>query len=712
MEQAFQTSVQEHGALKVNLAHYMPFGPPGVGKTCLLRRLVDKDPLGDPATFTNPCGNSQSTDAFEERHPIQVTVETRSDYEPKAVVTDNTKWPEVENVKEEIAILVKTLANRPDDSDSLHPDGLLSPHPDDSHSPPIITNESSNSQEVHPISLEVNTNPTTPSVDISHTPTSKHIRELVQKAVKDRNIDDVQELLDNSMTLYCTDTGGQPEFQEVLPALIAGPVIFLFIFNLFTGLNSKYNVTFRTPSQKFEQFMSTFTVKQVLMQFLTSIASYHMFISHSLVQQTSIPPPSVVVIGTHRDLITDEAFRMIDEELWKVFEEASFESFKKNIIVPFNDNQLIIPINNYSEDNDSISVRRVIQSVVKDHYNIEVPVPWLALALHLRDLPDSAVTYTKCKEIARGYNISDDELPQCLMFLHHRTGTIRYYPDVKELKDTIIIKPSIIFHAVTQLITSTFALKNVRNIEKKKYAMYGLIEKSHVEQIFSDHKLEISYEAFLALLKYLYILGHSHDSKHGDYFFPCALVHAPESDDISTSVDPLLLVFGCGFVPKGFFSSLLAFLCQKKWEIERLAKYKPCIYRNEASFFVDEYQNVNVRLKATNNCLEISIKDDNAPPDVFCKILQILNQGILEICSRLKYDKEFSKPQFGFYCNYQTCRQGEKHFAVHNGMSMVKCDDTGKSYDMDSKRKLWFQDCSSGTVYYALLVTEANFDSL
>ena len=453
MQQAFQTSVQEHGALKVNLAHYMPFGPPGVGKTCLLLCLVDKDPLGDPATITNSCGNSQSTDAFEERHSIQVTVETRSDYEPKAVVTDNSKWAEVDNVKEEIAILVKTLANLPDDSDST------------TNEPLTPLNESSNSLEVHPISPEVKTSLTTPS--------SKHVRELVQKAIKGRNIDNVQELLDNSMALYCTDTGGQPEFQEVLPALVAGPVIFLFIFNLLKGLNSSYDVTFRTPLQQFQPYTSSFTVKEVLTQFLTSIASYHSALMHvsRRFKQISIPPPSVIVIGTHRDLLGSGDFDKIENDLQQICKAASFKSLTgKSIIEPFNDQQLIIPINNYNaEANDSYSVRKVVERIVKRDYNIKIPVPWLAFELHLRDLPNSTVTYTKCKEIAGWYNISDDELPQCLMFLHHRTGTIRYYPDVKELKDTIIIKPSVIFRAVTELITSTFTLKNVRNDEKEIY---------------------------------------------------------------------------------------------------------------------------------------------------------------------------------------------------------------------------------------------------
>ena len=38
--------------------------------------------------------------------------------------------------------------------------------------------------------------------------------------------------LKNQCTIYFTDTGGQLEFQEVLPAIISGPSIFLLVFNL------------------------------------------------------------------------------------------------------------------------------------------------------------------------------------------------------------------------------------------------------------------------------------------------------------------------------------------------------------------------------------------------------------------------------------------------------------------------------------------------
>ena len=676
LEQAFQTAVQKRGSWKVNLAHYIPFGPPKVGKTCLLRRLVDKIPPGTPATINGPCGSSCSTDALEDRKTIHVSVQTGSQFEPTAVVADNIKWCEVEDINEEIAILVKTLASRPDAfSSSSQPN------------PSAFSNQSSSS-------LEIKTSPVTVNSDTS----SQLVTKLTKKGVKNRDMDEVQELLDNSMTLYCTDTGGQPEFQEVLPALVAGPIIFLFIFNLLKSLDSTYQVKYDTAEQESHAYTSSYTVKHVLMQFLSSIASYHSTISRGFTQETRLPPPSVITIGTHKDLMSElDSIDEIGENLKQVFETVLQTNESINLEY-HNDNELIIPIDNYSQPNDSNSVRRVVERVVKRDCYVEIPVPWLALELFLRSLPCSVVKYTECQAIAAEYNISDEELSQCLNFLHHRTGTIRYYSDVDELKEIIITKPSILFCAVSKLITSTFTIENVQNAERNRFQKLGLFKTSTVECIFNKHssKLEITLEAFLALLQYLYILGPSHDNSLGDYFLPCALVHAPESDDISTStcVDPLLLVFGCGFVPKGFFSSLLAYLCQKGWKIACKSRQKPCLFRNESSFYVDIQPNPSVKLKlrASTECLEISIQQTEKPPrKFFHEVHKIISEGISNICISLRYDESVSKPQFGFYCNDQSCSSNDiKHFAVVEEMK-VRCAISNKSTMLEAERNIWFE---------------------
>ena len=48
--------------------------------------------------------------------------------------------------------------------------------------------------------------------------------EIFQEALRSKKWEAAQALLEGSFTIYFTDTGGQPEFQELLPALTSGPL--------------------------------------------------------------------------------------------------------------------------------------------------------------------------------------------------------------------------------------------------------------------------------------------------------------------------------------------------------------------------------------------------------------------------------------------------------------------------------------------------------
>ena len=54
----------------------------------------------------------------------------------------------------------------------------------------------------------------------------------------------------NPWTLYLTDSGGQPEFQELLPALVVGPCVFFVVLPLNKELNEKYKVEYMRPDNQ------------------------------------------------------------------------------------------------------------------------------------------------------------------------------------------------------------------------------------------------------------------------------------------------------------------------------------------------------------------------------------------------------------------------------------------------------------------------------
>ena len=116
--------------------------------------------------------------------------------------------------------------------------------------------------------------------------------------------------LENQCTIYFTDTGGQLEFQEVLPAIISGPSIFLLVFNLehaAKGLHEEFPAVYkRGDGHVYEPppGISTFTIKDLLLHILASIqstTSYHF----KKEGKDRVIEPKVLLVGTHSDRVTD-----------------------------------------------------------------------------------------------------------------------------------------------------------------------------------------------------------------------------------------------------------------------------------------------------------------------------------------------------------------------------------------------------------------------
>ena len=566
-KKAFEDAVKKHRSFHTYMAQCLPFGPPGVGKTCLLRRLINEKLEGTPAKRDELSSGSRSTGILDKRKMIQVPI-------PKAIMADTKsgEWKEIKRLEDEVAVFVKTVNN-------------ISDH--------------SHLQQLPKIKVTVGTFTTDRAFDVIGTPdtVSVELHEVLQ-TIEPQNMSKHQILFDESMTIFYTDTGGQPEFQEVLPALVAGPTIFLLIFSLAEGLDSKYKVAYRLPCNKISRdYESSFTVKQVFMQCLSSIASYHNALSRDVARLgsiSSVPPLSILAIGTHRDLVSQAEVADINKKLRDLVEQTSLYRDGCIEYSTHDDKQLVITVDNYNyEVNHIASVRKVLERIVtqkrggKSPYRIEFPVPWLALELFLRNLPESTVSYEKCVEVAKKCNISEKDLPNCLWFLHHKTGTVRYYGSIKELKNIVIIQPSVIFEAVTEIIANTFTSENFANPQIRDFKMLGLFKRGTLQSYFKLHqdKLQISCDAFLALLYHLNILGPVHDPDY-DYFLPCALVHAPDPPS-EINLDPLLVVFKGGFVPKGVFSALLAYLLREmKWRIQHCNR-SPLLYRNQASFYAE-----------------------------------------------------------------------------------------------------------------------------
>ena len=684
----------------------LPFGPPRVGKTCLYHRLLDKPPPGMPSTCDTPGTGSLSTDVLSERKMIQVKIDIKSKKnQAEMIVVEHGKCSEVTSLQEETAIYLKTIEQQCKlETTAVSAEAISSKKTSEtlqSSTSALSTLPSKKSNE----QSKVKNNSNFPLLDSGkpQIPVSTTLDDAVVRAITDNvsggkvDMDKVQALLDKSMTIFYTDTGGQPEFHEVLPALVAGPTMFLLVFNLLESLNSLYRVTYECSSNQYEDYNSSFSVKDVLMQCFSSIVSYHDAQSRDISKQKSNlhqmaelspPPTSVLVVGTHSDLVSSSDVLKADKEIKDMLGD-------KAIVEYSNKNELVIPIDNY-KDGDGSKVREVIERVVKREkrgifpFKIKIPVHWLGLEISLRQKKCSSVSFSECSELARKWNIQDEELSSCLWFLHYKTGTIRYYSSVEELKDTVITKPNVLFAAVTEFIMSTFTLEHVDKNVCTDFKALGLFNSEEVDFIFDRHKerLGITYTQLMALLSHLNILVLAHNEKF-DFFLPCALAHAPESADTENAAShySLFIIFNEGFVPKGCFSGLLGSLCKEGWRIT-YADSKPQLYRDKAILLIEleeSEHSIDCTITATASNIEFSIQYQS--DNVCLHIQNIVKSSMQGVCTKLQYDEMWS---FGITCKHPNCESMDSHFAsVDKKEKNAICIKSKRRYKLQGTQVYW-----------------------
>ena len=689
---AFKKAVSRRGSLTCYVTQCMPFGPPRVGKTCLYHRLLDKNPPGTPSTHEQLGGKPDSTDVLTERKMIQVRMNT--------ILAQDMQWSEVNTLEDEIAMYLKSVSSQQGKDDTMNAS--------------LSDENVSTSKAYLPASGSKQTEDT-PGSDSPSIGGSKLddtiLNAIIDNVKNEKKVDlvKVQELMDKSLTIFYTDTGGQPEFHEVLPALIAGPVIFILAFNLIVPFKSIYDVEYTSSDlPDCEVYKSSFTVEEVLMQCLSSIASYHnaqsqecslqpKFYSKSEAEEFISPPITIFAVGTHSDLVESDHITTFDKVLREAVADTVLE--KEGIMEYFNEDSLLIPIDNYNAK-DGKKFRQVFDRAVKREkadfspYKVELPIHWLALEIHLRQQKSSTIGYKSCFELGKNLGIEDEEeFLNCLWYLHHRVGTIRYY-NIIAMSDVVITNPSVLFKVVTEFITSTFSPRNVNWAVIRNFQHLGLFKKKEVQCVFDKHKhkLEISFQQFTALLQHLCILGPTHDPEF-DYFLPCALVHAPTFHGekiVSKVCSPLLASFPSGFIPKGAFSGILAYLCSSvNWKIkrDRNKSRKPMLFRNQATFAVSHF---TVTMTAMAKYIEFSLDchtiDDIS--EILCKTRCTLQEAIMHVLKNLGYQISF---MFGFYCSLSEC--GEfNHFAeVEKESKHARCSATMEVFALDEYMSVWFQ---------------------
>ena len=637
-----------HGYVEARDIKALVFGAAGTGKTHTIALLMDEEP--PIKRCSTPCAT----------RPIRV----------EKIEEEGGKWVRVTRDK-----LSQTIA----DTSTMLPQKPFIAKKDISFEPahtPVGTSKPKTSSKSKTASKPIASAASTYHEKVSSVFTSSAEHELLRRIEMSPYGRRAKKAFSRDR-ITLIDTGGQPQFHEVLPMFMRDASASLFMIKLDDSLNDHPLIEFYDESgQLVGSYRSPFTNQQILMRCMRVMQS-----QASQSQEGLCPTP--IFVGTHKDR----------ERKWK-WESRKKKNQKIREMLPpaVQDNaiycdkgleELIFAINAKNpgphEQKVAAELRRVI--VERSHVKPkQIPLRWHALELALQkvmlELGRGVLSIAECSEVARRFHFTNDSFEEALRYLDN-LNILFYYKDV--VPDVVFCDPQVLLDKVTELVEYSYRLQTAASQhiaaegKLKKFRDQGIVtlellskkgfRRHYVQGLFSPVEL-------LKLFKKLLIVS---EISEEEYLMPCLLrvTQEPTPFAPSSSVPSLLFYFPHSPL-LGVFCALVAYLLsQAKWKLlfDASSRSPVKVDRNTVHFEVPDGLPGKVILSDSfSTYFQVSIHLPKGAPATLCsmvcpQIRETIVTGIRRASNALHYNNSVPKDAF-LCCEHTTFRTVKPHASV------------------------------------------------
>ena len=514
------------------------------------------------------------------------------------------------------------------------------------------------------------------------------------------------------------DTGGQPEFMDMLPALTISPALYLLFCKLIDDLKSRYIVSYLSPSgESTTPLQSTNTVEEMLLTALASISCFESYSSISgdetMANELLVSDKKSIayVIGTYRDKVSEQELDEFDRKLQSSIRSTDF--FREDLVQFSSEHRMVLPIDNmYGGDDEIKQVRKFLEEGMKRHFNkLRIPVAWLVLSLCLRKREERTASLQSVLQLAGELGMPEQEAKAALWFLHHYAGVLMYFPELEELKGTVICDTQIIYDSATYLIVNTFRFGQVSITASERFRETGQFSLEDIKTVTSSVSGDyIPLVKLVKLLEHLNIIAPviKSNPKHSQvtsppsseiYFMPCVLQNATH-EELDTwwarasnplSPAPLFIRYKCGYAPIGVFPAMIASLTggQSFKMIQKGIKKNFVQFRHGS-----DYDQVTLISQPKYYAVHVArMSCAKTPTHEVCRSIRGLVESTLKVVvSRMNYSFK-AEYRLGFEC---PSHPGREHLCVvdtDEAPHIMCCLDDPKDpepLEMQSQHLIWF----------------------
>ena len=663
------------GSVKLSIIKVLVLGIAGVGKTCLKRLLLHL-----PQNIDGPIGRV-STGLAD--NPIQALVGSVNSILASVVEGDTGKWEVLDETK-----LMKVIASAYQVNAS--PPATPPPAP---KMPQVSINEfvldstESHSHHVPTTSLPNNLHVKTIALENEH-PLDPAIQEIISLMIEvfKSKISDWKEL--NVKLVHFIDSGGQPQFLELLPAFVQDLSAILYAVNLSEPLDHHPMIYFYGQDCKplGEPYQSPSSHNEVLHQCVR--ATY-----------TGDVHPQVFVVGTHRDKENECLEKKKDKDI--IIRQILPPECS---LVEKNESEVIWDVNGIEPDSIDQGVANHLRQAIVGHCSKDassplLPMKWFVLEMQItRSAVRGVLSLSRCLELAQRLGIDELGLEAALKHMV-KYNLFLWYHKVPELRDVVISDPQVILKIITDLVEckhnlAALGVAGIKSIWRSKFKNHAIVSREflahkHFEKHFIGHAFTI--EHFITLMCHLFImvrLSNDDNSNGDDYLMPALL--NPRLDKWvcgeNELVEPLLICFPKGCVPYGLFSCLVAFL-QHKCRVVIKDDVPECLYKDCVRF---KHRDFPAQFTIIDSILYIEVHLETGDYTKVCpKIRQLIHDGVRR-CAKILLYNGLKDVNDGFICSNQLCR----HAAVpyKEDRNIAACIHCNSDMDMTDQHIFWLKE--------------------
>ena len=582
LEQAKRSNETE----ELRLFKLIIFGPPRVGKSSLFQVLVDKEPKEV----------TQSTGVFN-KQLFKV-----------AITQDGTKciskW-DIISIKNEIARLQAALEEKRKNAEKVH-----------------------KSEE----KSEFDSTPSIPLTKVENQMLEEYDQPGPSSYTKKYT----------TVLMVCYDSGGQPEFFDIMPALATNLTGYIMVFDMSKDLDtsSEYEVVINNEKYLAQSKISSIQMMKGAVAGIQSHCSYD----------------QMLIVGTHLEKCRNAGKNLkdIDKHIYKNLVQDKEPSFvrkrKKGKQL-----QYIYPINNLVKSDERDCVAQEIRSAVEkisenENVRAEIPINWhllqLEIQMEIENTPKRNYTsLASCIKFAEQCGIDKQSKIDEILEYFHSLGIILYY---RKTVNNVVFSPQWLFDRLSDIVFLKYSCENLdydvqENIEK------GVIERRTFMQLYRD-KMDadgpLKLDQLLEIFASQHIIAEFPDKEN--FFIPALLNMAPpDMKHVDTKkygqkvYKTLYVKFDQQDFPHVVFCCLATHFMEEGWNIQDEYRY------SNIMLFQAPHSKYFVALFDNTSELAIEAYDEKRKLISVTEISYLISKFMTKFCEDIHISSAF---KFGFTC--------------------------------------------------------------